>query len=51
MLRGRGIAEKESIHNLLQGLLIMSGIPNYAEHTRAISTNLAVLRSDHPDLM
>ena len=29
----------------------MSGIPNYAEHTRAISTNLAALRSDHPDLM
>jgi AhpD family alkylhydroperoxidase len=51
MLRGRGIAEKESIHNLLQRLLIMSGIPNYAEHTRAISANLAALRSDHPDLM
>lgn len=29
----------------------MSGIPNYLEHTRAISANLATLRSDQPDLM
>ena len=29
----------------------MSGIPNYLEHTRAISANLATLRSDQPALM
>lgn len=29
----------------------MSGLPNYLEHTRAISAHLATLRGDHPDLM
>ncbi len=29
----------------------MSGIPNYSEHTRAITANLSPLRRDHPNLM
>ena len=29
----------------------MSGLPNYQEHTKAISSHLATLRSDQPELM